>query len=731
MTKTSKGKAISLSKFVRHAIFLSGFAVFAILAAFQKGAYDSDGVFFYLFYQDVFQNGGNFFAWKFGPGMSLNLELVIRCVAAFLSKNNIAISAMVDTFLQTVLLFLAMNFLFQELVRCDDVSPEMMEKHPYPFGLFFIALTCMYSGVSLTGIFNYYIPSDITWSFLIIIFFFKYYNTLQNKYLFISSTCLCLAVFGSRKFFFFFAIPLLVSFFLFLVLTANDIRNRKVFAKSLLSSLVAVFAADQILLKIITPNFAGAFSYFEAQTTSLTKINSFIEEIRYLFEQGGYFHIIAVLVFLCALIFLSYHAAKLAFSRSTLFFHLNHDEGRSIEFICAFLAILTMIITWTTILSVFFFTSFRPSQEIRYYSVFRYYSVAYVWLLFFVAFKMSQSKTFSPKNYYMLNCAGFLLVFIVFIAFFFAKEQWKGFPAPLRSVIDYDADIADMANARCIDENKEKYNLNHGIANFWLAQSVTALSKKKIRVNQIGYSTDVLPYYWQNNREWFLTGAPGSGKPLYNFIIFSNIDPDSRGRVVRQRFGKATASFECSEISSITKVLVYPDDTNFDARLKHFWENSPDSVFYKKGRREWLFYATELEINQAIFSMLEFNDTSLSTLENITPPGLLTYGPYLTDLSKGTYQITLNYRINNLSPGEAALKWDILINTEEVIAEGEIVMEKEKCRNFLYRFSLEENPRLFEFRTYLNNSKAKVTLLSLHLKRIFNNNNKNGQQEKR
>ena len=727
MTKTSNSRVISIYRIARFFIFICVFGLFATLAAFQKAAYDSDGVFFHLFYEDIFHHGGNFFAWKLGPGMSLNLELLMRCVAALLSKNNIAVSAIIDTFLQAVLLFFAMNFLFQELVRPNGATPKGKNNHPYLFGLFFISLACMYSGVALTGIFNYYIPSDITLSFLTIAFFIKFYNTILVRYLLIFSTILCLAVFGSRKFFFFFAIPLLVLLLLFLLLAPNGHQNKKVFTKSFISALVAILVADQILLKIISPNFAGAISYLGTPTNFLSKINNFIEELRYLFEQGGYFHVIAVLIFLGAFFFLFYHALKLSFSLSTFFTHINPNEERNIDFLYAFLVILIMIVAWTAILATFIFTSFTPSKEIRYYSVFRYYSIAYVWLLFFVTFKMSQTRSFSPNFFFKLNCSGFLIVFIILIAFYFKQDQLKGCQVPLRSVIGYDASVAEMENARCVDENKEKYNLGQGIANFWLAQSVTALSKKGIWVNQVGYRTDLLPYYWQNSKEWFLKSVLGSGEPHYNFIILSKIDPLAREREIRIKFGKETTSFKCSETSSINKVLVYSDDSRFDERMKHFWMHSPNSIFYQKGRREWLFYATELEINRAIFNMLEFGDTALSTIVNITPKGLLTYGPYLQDLKKGTYQIILNYSINKISPGEPALKWDILVNMEDVIAEGDLVMEEESAQNFIYQFPLKENADLFEFRTYLNNSKAKVTLTSLELNRISNDLKKNMQ----
>ena len=124
--------------------------------------------------------------------------------------------------------------------------------------------------------------------------------------------------------------------------------------------------------------------------------------------------------------------------------------------------------------------------------------------------------------------------------------------------------------------------------------------------------------------------------------------------------------------------------------------------------------------------MLEINNTTLNTIENITPTGLLTYGPYLKNLKKGDYQITLKYSINNIAPGEPALKWDILINMQDVIARGEILKEEyDGIKSFIYRFSLNEGTNLLEFRTFLNNSNAKITLYLLEFKRIKNKNNKN------
>lgn len=710
-------KKNTIYKIIRYLVFLSVFALFATLAAFQERTYNGDGVLWHLFYEDVFLNGGNFFDWKLSPGMSINLELMLRCIAAFISNNNIVLSAIIDTFTQAVLLFFAMNFLFQELGRNNDGSNESgyYNYKLCQFLLFFIVLSCMYSGVTFTGVFNYYVPSDITLSFLVLTFFIKYYKTHQNKYLLIFLSCLVFSVSGSRKFLCFFAIPLMVTLFLFYFQKFSDRRKNRIIVKSLILSIIAIVVADQIILKLISPNFAATLPYLGEQAGLSIKLNNFIKETIYLRDKGGYFHAAAALIFSGSVVFLFFLGFKLFFSVWRNHFHMNGDGAREIDFPYSFLIILNMVIFSSTMLSTFIFTSATPSKKIYSYSIFHYYSFTCVWSFSFVAYKMTQTRIFSSGNYTRLDYLGFISVFVVF---FLAIYQLKTSPFTLKSAINYETNFVDMANARCIDENREKYNLNHGIATFWTAQPVTAMSKKGIRVNQVYNFTDLLPYYWQNNKKWFLKGTPGSGEPYYNFIIISTNDPERSEFYIRQKFGNEAASFECSECSDIKKVLVYPDDTNFDARLKHYSLNTPDNFSSEKVSWDWFFYATELEINRAISSMLEFNDTSFSTLSNTTPEGLLTYGPYLKDLEEGQYEIILTCEIAGLKSSKSALRWDILLNKHNVIDRGEATINKKGIQRFRYKFILDKPTDFFEFRTFLNNPETKVTLYHLKIRKL-------------
>lgn len=708
-------KADTIYTIIRYLIFILTFALFSTLAAFQKEAYDGDGVLYHLFYEDIFQNGGNFFDWKLGPGMSVNLELILRCIAAFFTNNNIAASAVFDTFVQSVLLFFSMNFLFQELVRDNERPNERIYYSFYQFPLFFITLSCMYSGVTLTGVFNYYVPSDITLSFLIITFLIKFYRDHKNKYLIIFLICLGLSSFGCKKYFAFFVLPLLLTLFLFFLQEFKERRKNKVLAKTLIFSLLVILVADQIILKLIMPNFAGPLSYLGEQVGLATKLSNFIEEISFLRERGGYFHVVALLIFLSALVFLFFHASKLFFSKQGSFPHMNGDVVRKIVFPSSFIIILNIVIFWSTILATFVFTSFTPSKDIHHYSIFRYYSFACVWLLFFVAYKLTQTKIFSPNNFTRFNYLGYLSVFIVFSL---AIYQLKTSPFTLKSVISYDANLVDMENARCIDENKEKYSLNHGVANFWIAQPVTSMSKKEIRVNQVCDLTNLLPYYWQNSKEWFLKGVSYSGKPYYNFIILSKNNPEGVEQVIRKKYGKETDSFECSDCSSIRKVLVYSYETNFDERLKHYWMNDLNSIFYKKERSEWSFYATELQTNGEISSLLEFNVGTLSTIANVTPIGLLTYGPYLKDLKKGQYEIILTYEIAKMKSSGSAISWDVVLNLNNVVVQGDVGKNKSGIQTYSYKLNLKGPTDLFEFRIFLNNSEAKVTLYNLKIRKL-------------
>ncbi|MCB1173444.1 MAG: hypothetical protein KDK39_07765 [Leptospiraceae bacterium] len=109
--------------------------------------------------------------------------------------------------------------------------------------------------------------------------------------------------------------------------------------------------------------------------------------------------------------------------------------------------------------------------------------------------------------------------------------------------------------ARCLDDNKERWQIQDGLSDYWNAKSVTLFSKQGIRAHQI--TGDVNPYLWVNNFWWYYGS---SSKPRYTFILPRRLEEQA----LREKFGPPHAIADCAGQA----VWLYPDTP--DSRLAGF-----------------------------------------------------------------------------------------------------------------------------------------------------------------
>ena len=87
--------------------------------------------------------------------------------------------------------------------------------------------------------------------------------------------------------------------------------------------------------------------------------------------------------------------------------------------------------------------------------------------------------------------------------------------------------------ARCVDQATQTHQLKDGIATFWDAKPITALSREGIRVRQV--YPDLRPYYLGASRNWYFPYCQSMPRPVFNFIVHdNNLDPEA----IRNTFGQ-------------------------------------------------------------------------------------------------------------------------------------------------------------------------------------------------
>ncbi|MFH0824045.1 MAG: hypothetical protein V2B18_14945, partial [Pseudomonadota bacterium] len=113
---------------------------------------------------------------------------------------------------------------------------------------------------------------------------------------------------------------------------------------------------------------------------------------------------------------------------------------------------------------------------------------------------------------------------------------------------------------KCLDEHKERYDLQWGMSSYWNARLISLFSTKGIRANQV--MPDGSVFLWINNANAYL-GEKGAGitAPSYTFTVMSRLDPDALRPIV----GPPRAVFSCGG----EEVRVFGPDAS--RSLKEMW----------------------------------------------------------------------------------------------------------------------------------------------------------------
>jgi len=138
-----------------------------------------------------------------------------------------------------------------------------------------------------------------------------------------------------------------------------------------------------------------------------------------------------------------------------------------------------------------------------------------IWFAAYLIQWLGENKTFA------IALAGQIVLLVILLF------KFSGTPGIL---------VAKSPLAECLLQNREKYHLGSGKADYWNARKPAALSDWQLTIDQI--YPDGRPYYWGNDLQAY---EDYKDKKPYNFFIIDKID----GSIIYNKYGPPKATFSC------------------------------------------------------------------------------------------------------------------------------------------------------------------------------------------
>jgi len=209
---------------------------------------------------------------------------------------------------------------------------------------------------------------------------------------------------------------------------------------------------------------------------------------------------------------------------------------------------------------------------------------------------------------------------------------------------------------RALDALAPQYGLRYGVGGFWQTRWVNLFSKAGLRLYPISGSLE--PFFWLSNKYWY-DGYPTSRypHPVYNFIVLDDPLWKIPRELVVARFGPPAAEVMASGV----RVLIYNRPS--DERFRDFFSCSVTLAALLHP----LDHASDrLEVPGACLPGLvgTIEGSGRVAREGKTPPGFLSYGPYLA-LKPGTYSATMGYKATGPA-GQRDGDWDLVFGLDPV-----------------------------------------------------------------
>ena len=304
-------------------------------------------------------------------------------------------------------------------------------------------------------------------------------------------------------------------------------------------------------------------------------------------------------------------------------------------------------------------------------------------------FVLAKSPRFN-RLYAKRFAPGALILLVLTAAWQLGALQTLGKTASLSRLKAYSTPFS-----RCLDEQAEKFGLQHGLAEYWLAKPAALLSEKNLNIVPVQLiGPHVRINHWQSNLNryahdfdfiisWLWPGNPIRSIPFW---------------VIKGIFGEPLADVACGD----KHILIYTRDTDFRFRKQ----------FAKHFRRH-------LHASEQVSQTGEIIDgTSRIAREGEHQPGFIVFGPY-TQLFIGDHEFTYYIEARQSADHPSVGHMELLFRengSKTVIPLERREIKKEGVQELSGHFTLRNAGRV-ELRIYYNGT-GELRVDSLDIQRI-------------
>jgi hypothetical protein len=204
--------------------------------------------------------------------------------------------------------------------------------------------------------------------------------------------------------------------------------------------------------------------------------------------------------------------------------------------------------------------NFEDAFSARYLLPTLYLPILVGWPLFFATWlpfrerQVNVSQQFAPTL--AATTSALSLTAITYILYALVTGQ----PITYAALIDHEDSFV-----ACLERESAQRQIRHGLADYWQADSTTALSEGALNI--VPVATDLSPIFWNNN--------PARYQAPFEFVMIhkhASADRQLREEVILQKWGQPAGTFECES----SKIYLYNRPS--DLQIRRWFANRPEFV---------------------------------------------------------------------------------------------------------------------------------------------------------
>jgi hypothetical protein len=464
---------------------------------------NSDSMFFYDLYNDLFKEGGNLLGWDLNTTFTL-LPNAVLFLLSLIVVNHPLWSIILHGFMQYSLMMLAAWFLLKTIRPKLDpwlIATALL----LPAGFFIYSLPLG----------HYYLPSQFyhpyhAGAFIMTLFAAGISLRQISKATAATLTLLFMLVmfsaFSNRIFLVMFSAPFLITLMAYFLLKRENLRNILRLATLVIAGSAAGFIAFELVKNIRGLSF-GMPDLFVWEN-----IGSSFRELTAAYSLISGQKVMNLIIGLCILLMLVQIGVLVQYLRRKI----KLQDNQLLFFVFSMVFVPAVILA--PVLSGIFID----------FSCLRYNFMVLIWLML----SLAPILNLVLKDHPRISPWIFIALFSVSLLSTVNMSSRQRLLEGVQIVGNYYHDTARLA-----DNAAMQYELKNGIGDYWDAKVATAFSRQGLKVRQVYWN--LRPYHLANSMNWYMP-VNEKEQTVFNFIIDN---PALRKENILETFGAEIDTF--------------------------------------------------------------------------------------------------------------------------------------------------------------------------------------------